>query len=100
MQQHSQRLKVSNARMGAPFNKANPTGGSGSGTTAVGGASPTFHTVSQQKGSRRGSMGGNGANIEQERQYLSKANDQLRRCQIALFRYQKSQGKLNLNPQS
>lgn len=29
-------------------------------------------------------------NIEQERQYLTKANEQLRRCQISLFRYQKS----------
>ena len=37
------------------------------------------------------SRNSNANQIEQERLYLGKANDQLRRCQIALFRYQKHQ---------
>ena len=46
-------------------------------------------TMSMQKPlSRRGSP--LGVNLEQERLYLQKASDQLRRCQITLFRYQKS----------
>lgn len=54
--------------------------------------------MSQQKTvSRKGSPT---VNMEHERQYLQRANDQLRRCQIALFRYQKNvkkgQGGLNM----
>jgi len=50
----------------------------------------SLHSMSQQKASCRNSTD---QGIEQERLYLAKANDQLRRCQIALFRYKKSMSK-------